>query len=196
MWRAVAWKRPVVSHDVWVMVRDTIYAQHDTWKTTNFWKYKALEHHIIQTNRKNNKLNTFLPLCRAVAWKRPVVSHDVWVVRDTIYVQQTSCWLPWHMEKRLTVASSSALFWMFLSIIHGLNVPRLILLNFFFMIVFSLFSYEPILVFRSIFVFSKNTELCTYSFVLIFNVFFISNAVLVLTRFFDRKMLIKHEPIF
>ena len=91
---AVAWKRPVVSHDVWVMVRDTIYAQHDTWKTTNFWKYKALEHHIIQTNRKNNKLNTFLPLCRAVAWKRPVVSHDVWVVRDTIYVQQTSCWLP------------------------------------------------------------------------------------------------------
>ena len=95
----------------------------------------------------------------AVAWKRPVVSHDVWVVRDTIYVQQTSCWLPWHMEKRLTVASSSALFWMFLSIIHGLNVPRLILLNFFFfMIVFSLFSYEPILVFRSISVSSLQTH--------------------------------------
>ena len=94
---------------------------------------------LDQTNVQNQDLiSIFLPVCRAVAWKRPVVSHDVWVVRDTIYVQQTSCWLPWHMEKRLTVASSSALFWMFLSIIHGLNVPRLILLNFFFMIVFSL----------------------------------------------------------
>ena len=35
------------------------------------------------------RLRTFSPLCKVVAWKWPVVSHDVWFVCDTIYVKQT-----------------------------------------------------------------------------------------------------------
>ena len=100
MCRVVAWKWPVVSHDVWfvcdtIYVKQTFHVCHNIFHRTGTYIFT-----FFQKFKSKPDSAYFLPLYRAVAWKRTVISHDVWVVRDTIYVQQTSCWLPWHMENR------------------------------------------------------------------------------------------------